>query len=219
MTRKWLTTVCLVALALPVVLTAGEKQANALTFLNSPFGDSPVLIFVATISGEPWVAWQPLSGGQCAYNKLGDSSGLTDSYILSAGSGNDEALIPGFDWEGCGYALSEVNYQGHYVDIDGGDGDDYLVAYAGGDSWLYGAAGNDILEIAGNGSSAFGDLGNDKVSSYQSNNRLLGGSGNDCLWPHGGVAAEVSCGSGSDKVITSPINASADCEVVGATSC
>jgi Ca2+-binding RTX toxin-like protein len=112
----------------------------------------------------------------------------------------------------------ETNYQLQVevfsdLDINGGDGDDYLIGGngndtidgKGGNDYLSGGLGSDYL-IGGNGNDTInGDDGNDYLSGGRGNDKLYGGNGDDYLvgvgngsystseidWLTGGLGADV----------------------------
>jgi len=90
---------------------------------------------------------------------------------VSTGNGNDQVFIG-------------VDSPASNTTANGGHGDDEItVIEAGGSNNLFGAAGNDTLQvIEGSRQFAFGGSGNDTLTSNGSYNRLNGGSGDDKLF-------------------------------------
>ncbi|WP_419756872.1 phytase [Anabaena sp. FACHB-595] len=90
---------------------------------------------------------------------------------VSTGNGNDQVFIG-------------VDSPASNTTANGGNGDDEItVIEAGGSNNLFGAAGNDTLQvIEGSRQFAFGGSGNDTLTSNGSYNRLNGGSGDDKLF-------------------------------------
>jgi Ca2+-binding RTX toxin-like protein len=92
----------------------------------------------------------------------------------------------------------------------GGAGDDTLRAYAGSDS-VRGGDGNDVLSVmlAGGDSTIYGEAGDDKFDvrySYDRGTAVLdGGSGNDTVYASVGTTASIIAtgGSGSDTYVLS----------------
>ncbi|WP_017655605.1 esterase-like activity of phytase family protein [Fortiea contorta] len=91
--------------------------------------------------------------------------------IVSTGDGNDSVFVG-------------VNGAASNTTVDGGAGNDQLtVVQAGGINNLFGAAGNDTLQVLeGSRQNFFGGSGNDTLISNGNNNRLYGGSGDDKLF-------------------------------------
>lgn len=92
--------------------------------------------------------------------------------------------------------------------LDGGSGNDNLDGGSGNDT-LRGGAGNDRLTGGPGNDKLFGNAGNDKLSGGTGNDSLNGGagkdsfnagSGNDTINSRDGVAENVNCGGGKDKV-------------------
>ncbi|WP_017655606.1 SdiA-regulated domain-containing protein [Fortiea contorta] len=91
--------------------------------------------------------------------------------VVSTGDGNDSVFVG-------------VNGAASNTTVDGGAGNDQLtVVQAGGINNLFGAAGNDTLQVLeGSRQNFFGGSGNDTLISNGNNNRLYGGSGDDKLF-------------------------------------
>ena len=142
-----------------------DGSAFGLTQISSPFGTAPVLAYVGQADvtpGPQMVVWKRLSDGACMNNAIGTDTGLNDDYDIVGGSGNDNIrIIAGEKIDNfCFFSLRSLIYNGHYLDLHGGAGNDHLTS-SNGDSWLFGDDGNDVLYFAG--------MGN-----------LFGGNGNDC---------------------------------------
>jgi serralysin len=80
--------------------------------------------------------------------------------------------------------------------VDGGNGNDTVIAYGGDDS-LAGGIGNDLLFGNTGNDTLLGEEGNDTLLSGQGNDSVSGGSGNDIL--SGGLGNDtLSGGDGND---------------------
>jgi len=103
------------------------------------------------------------------------------SVVVNAGDGNDSVALVG----------RRKNPFAVNATINGGNGDDRLLAGAGNDT-VNGGAGNDRIEGDGGNDLLNGDDGNDRIAGGRGDDSLNGGNGNDYL-----LAAD---GSGTDKV-------------------
>jgi len=149
----------------------GQPQATEIKF-GSPSSDE--------ITAEP---------GQILFT--GDGADTVDSpgnNTISTGNGDDTVFVGSNASVSTGNGNDQV-----FIGVDspasnttanGGHGDDEItVIEAGGSNNLFGAAGNDTLQvIEGSRQFAFGGSGNDTLTSNGSYNRLNGGSGDDKLF-------------------------------------
>lgn len=127
----------------------------------------------------------------------------------------------------CGVTMYPLNYNGNQLIMYGGAGVDHIHGGAGVDV-IYGGIGGDDIDEAGHGPIASwgacygedqsdflygstanssvlnGGVGNDQLyDSGGTGERLYGGSGNECcIYDHGHVFDILSCGSGSDGVVS-----------------
>jgi len=149
----------------------GQPQATEIKF-GSPSSDE--------ITAEP---------GQILFT--GDGADTVDSpgnNTISTGNGDDTVFV-GSDasvstGNGNDQIFIGVESPASNTTANGGNGDDEItVIEAGGSNNLFGAAGNDTLQvIEGSRQFAFGGSGNDTLTSNGSYNRLNGGSGDDKLF-------------------------------------
>ena len=103
------------------------------------------------------------------------------SLVVNAGDGNDSVALVGK--RKTPFAVNAT--------INGGNGDDRLLAGAGNDT-VHGGAGNDRIEGERGNDVLTGDDGNDRIAGGRGDDSLNGGNGNDYL-----LAADRS---GTDKV-------------------
>lgn len=207
MTRTALQTSLVVALTFVVYGALPDGAALARTQLYSPFGASaPVTAFVGGCSSGlcQIVVWQRNSDSACAITLIGDGGGLFDNTEINGGSGNDTLYI--MDSSNaygplCGYNLTYPIYNGYYLDLYGQGGSDDLRSHTGGDSWLFGGDGNDVVFSVGPGN-LWGGNGNDIVYARGafSAEGLFGEAGNDCLEDENAAAATIDCGPGTDNI-------------------
>ncbi|WP_414755669.1 esterase-like activity of phytase family protein [Anabaena sp. CCY 9910] len=163
----------------------GQPQATEIKF-GSPSSDE--------ITAEP---------GQILFT--GDGADTVDSpgnNNISTGNGDDTVFV-GSDasvstGNGNDQVFIGVNGPASNTTANGGNGDDEItVIEAGGSNNLFGAAGNDTLQvIEGSRQFAFGGSGNDTLTSNGSYNRLNGGSGDDKLFSN--VNDSLFGGDGDD---------------------
>ncbi|ABA24324.1 Glycerophosphoryl diester phosphodiesterase [Trichormus variabilis ATCC 29413] len=163
----------------------GQPQATEIKF-GSPSSDE--------ITAEP---------GRILFT--GDGADTVDSpgnNTISTGNGNDTVFV-GSDasvstGNGNDQVFIGVNGPTSNTTANGGNGNDEItVIEAGGSNNLFGAAGNDTLQvIEGSRQFAFGGSGNDTLTSNGSYNRLNGGSGDDKLFSN--VNDSLFGGDGDD---------------------
>ncbi|MBD2567706.1 5'-nucleotidase C-terminal domain-containing protein [Anabaena lutea FACHB-196] len=121
----------------------------------------------------------------------GDGEDLVESTsdnIIITGDGDDSVFVGSnsavFTQEGNDQVFIGQNGAAENTIVDGGADDDLIaVVEANGVNYLFGAAGEDTLQvIEGSDQVLFGGSGNDTIRSEGSNNRLYGGSGDDILY-------------------------------------
>lgn len=86
------------------------------------------------------------------------------------------------------------------LDIEGGDGDDYLQA-GGGRSRVYGQGGNDFIQLGSGLGYAEGNDGDDTIKNGKGNAVIYGNNGNDRLYARPGAASKqtyMDGGNGND---------------------
>ncbi len=101
--------------------------------------------------------------------------------------------------------------------IDAGDGNDYVNSGADGDT-ISGGAGDDVLSGDGDDDVISGDAGADDIRGRGGMDTLTGGDDDDIIRSRdGGLADDVTCGSGTDVAYTDAVDTTdVDCERVRA---
>jgi Ca2+-binding RTX toxin-like protein len=204
-----------------VMAAAGD--ASALISLSNPFPDhAAATAYIAhdQASNGEWVLWAKNATGECRTQLIGNAgTGLNDNVLVTAGPNGDYIYIvswPG-GWSWCGSTISALNYSGHTLDLNGGAGNDWLIAGTG-NTYMYGNGGNDQMENQGGaGLQMSGGSGNDVVivSGATNNGWYSAGAGNDCLLINtSSTNATMTCGDGSDYW-QGPGTRPADCEATG----
>jgi Ca2+-binding RTX toxin-like protein len=199
-----------------------------------PWGpDTPVHVYVGswTVPTSPpapviviqIAQWKRLSDGACSATQIGSSAGLNDDYVVHGTTGNDRFLVnkfPGVPF--CGKTIYPLAYNGHFLDLVGGNGDDYMVSYFG-DTWQFGEGGNDDLYFTNPTGRLDGGAGADELQyiGVSGTTELLGGSGNDCLRDTNRTSSRFDCGSGTDTRITNeyPVSGTISCELTSGPYC
>lgn len=87
--------------------------------------------------------------------------------------------------------------------VSGGEGNDTMSGEDG-DDRLDGAGGNDVLAGFAGSDSLNGDAGEDLLHGGGGGDALSGGDGNDTVRSREGVADQVVCGAGVDRVTVDP---------------
>jgi len=213
--------VCLGAFA--AVAAAMSPSAFALTFVNDPFGDASSTAYIGRHpgSGNNYIYWKNNATGACAFTYLG-AGGLNDNYSISALGGDDTVLLVQRSTTFCGAPTSPLNFNGHFMSIFGGDGNDHLIGGSG-DVYLYGQGGSDVLETSFGPVDLEGDDGNDTLVEYAggpgSNGIFEASYGNDCLAINPTATPWfMQCSNGTDQWY-SPGTMPADCEVFSSSCC
>ena len=204
-----------------LLIATAAAPAMAATQVNTPFGSAPVVAVVGSRTfPNPWpvpiIVWQRVSDGSCSVQQLGSAAGLSADYEVHGGSGNDLIVVLGENGENfCGIPLTEIVYNGHYLDIFGGSGNDRLKC-ARGDTWLFGEAGNDHLYSQNPNGAQLGGTGNDSIiyGGQSGTAALYGEDGDDCLSSEFPRAIVMDCGSGNDRwlLATQPPGGPVACE-------
>jgi Ca2+-binding RTX toxin-like protein len=195
----------LMALGALAALTTGVKTAEA-TLLQSPYGfNAAVNVTIGSSNGRQIVLWEKIGTTECTTTVLG-TTGLNDNYTIQASSMNDFVWLPAGGWGlgACGgVSGGALNYAGHYLDVDGWQGNDGIGGGAG-DTWLLGYTGNDRLETWSPIGHVLGEAGDDTLSARGSGTSqyLQGGDGNDCLQDENAAALVFDCGAGTDSRVS-----------------
>ncbi len=108
--------------------------------------------------------------------------------VIKTNGGNDKVIVE--------------NSVTNRLDIDGGDGDDYLQA-GGGRSRVYGQGGNDFIQLGSGLGYAEGNDGDDTIKNGTGNAVIYGNNGNDRLYARPGAANKqtyMDGGNGNDML-------------------
>jgi hypothetical protein len=208
--------------AAAAVMAASAAPAHALTTATNPYTNDTTALYMGYISawGGTYVIMVRLSDSSCSTSYVGGSS-LNDNVAIYGGNATDFITLArsGYPQSACGVTISSATYNGHYVDVYGQGGVDYLEGGAGSDDWLFGGAGNDNIRTYSPQGHISGDDGDDYLVSYasSSNDATLGGSGNDCLYDWSGAASTFDCGAGTDTAISPAPANRVNCERVAST--
>jgi Ca2+-binding RTX toxin-like protein len=199
-----------------IMALAWAAPARAYTVVSSPYGTQPVSARIGSytvfgVTGQV-IVWQRKSDGACNVQVIGNAAGLSDDYLVNGTPGNDRLEIQPW-WTSnsfCGRNIAPLVYGAHFIDLDGGAGDDIVVCGSKGDTFIYGSDGNDgLLSFNPNGVLS-GGPGDDSIyaDGNGSGEVVTGDAGNDCLFDFTGAAARFDGGDGTDTVSgTRPANA------------
>lgn len=172
-------------------ILGSAQSAFAVPTFVGVFGDDPsaVLVGVTTVNGRTgtYFVQRRFSDNACWFQYVSPASGLDQSWRIQLGSGGDTIWIvaPHESHTMCGRVVLPLNsYNGFFLDLFGGAGADRLIAWAPGNSAVYGEGGRDEI-IGAAFSRAYMDGGSsgDTITGVPgiTNDRLVGGSGNDFL--------------------------------------
>ena len=194
--------------ALAMVSTLGmARPASALTTITLDGASNGFVIGMA--GGTARICWRDSGGNEQLQSLRTSGTGpLNDDVVIAASGGNDGGYLvqsaghtphPSHD---CGItSWDPLQYDGHFLDIHGGDGLDVLQGAVGaGDTRLSGGNGNDILYQYSSIGHLYGDADNDELVSdasspgMGSSQVLSGSTGADCLWDVNGTSTSCDCG-------------------------
>ncbi len=204
-----------------ITFTAAPGQVNDLHVVPMDQGDG-----VRRIGFRDAVPLRP--GDHCTYLTPGDEtyvvcelptdSARPDRIDVFLGDGDDEiatsdpgvATVSGGPGDDMLHAHTAHTVRGDEGDdmvmgrvvLDGGDGDDHLMAVDG-DQWLWGGRGDDMIEAYDGDDVVYAGPGDDHVMGGEGNDLLFGGSGDDMLYGEDGDDLVVG-GSGKDTVEGGP---------------
>jgi Ca2+-binding RTX toxin-like protein len=195
--RSYRTTLSVCALACSLI--AFPQLASALD-VHNPHGATTTRAWIGYVA--PWgqyIAWQNTTTGACSWHNLGPAGGLSDNTRVFGDAAVDLIHVASSTVSFCGYTFSPLVYNGHYLDIYGNGGNDFLSSGTG-DTWIYGQGGDDWIWFSNPNGRLYGGTGNDQVMSDGTGGAesLYGESGNDCLRDANRVYNRVDCGSGYD---------------------
>src|SRR6185295_7208350 len=173
-------------------------SAPAMAYIIDPFGDASTTVYIGNSDqisgGGQFAIWKEYVTGSCYVQQIGPADGLAVSDQVMGQGGNDQMLIVGVgvvgvDW--CGVSLTPLKYNGHYLDLAGGPGNDTLLS--GGDTYMTGYSGDDFLLTWRGQTYLGGDDGNDVLNVFtsQSGGYFDGGIGNDCLGIKASSATQI----------------------------
>lgn len=126
---------------------------------------------------------QIIINGESHVFDVKDKDGKQQGLWIDTKGGNDQVII-------------DPDVRVH-VDVEGGDGDDYIQAGAG-RTRLYGGDGNDVLRLGSGLGYAAGNEGNDTIIGGTGNAVMYGNKGNDRLYAGFGPSTKQSYMDGGD---------------------
>jgi hypothetical protein len=186
------------------------REAAAVVPVGPP-SPGAFTVRVGTISNNPYAVY--IASGVCFFYDLGDSLGLDNDYEVRGGSSADNIVnISASQTISCvntgfTYTITPINYHGHFLDLNGMEGNDEVINFTSGNTYVYGFTGNDNVVNFSPGTVANGDDGDDRVYNLGSgtNDHLTGGGGTDCLFDANGAASTFDCGPEMFDLKASPV--------------
>ncbi|CUJ91692.1 Cyclolysin [Shimia thalassica] len=127
--------------------------------------------------------------------------GGPDDDLLFGPSGHGHATLNGGTGDD---TISSASLTRSYLgpmQVHGGEGDD-VIHLGGGNHWIYGDNGNDLIVGSHkffNWEHLFGGAGNDTILGQQGEDTISGGSGDDALWG-GNLSDHIYGGTGDDRL-------------------
>jgi Ca2+-binding RTX toxin-like protein len=214
------TKLLLAMMTMTAVGLASATRAEAAITVDNPFGSQRVFVIVGHTSVGPIVGFQSFATGECIVYSLGNGAGLNNDYTIRGSSGDDGMIVfGGFGGGGsggyCGFTVSALLYNGHFLDIRAGSGNDAIHCGAG-DSHCHGDGGNDGIQSYSGVGAIFGDSGRDNLTGLSAitTDSLSGGSGDDCLADPGNAHSRFDCGTQDvHDFYVSPASGRVSCEV------
>lgn len=136
----------------------------------------------------------------------GSSAAIAVAEDRTGGPGKD-------DFDGTA-AVDHYDGRGGDDRLEGKGGDDELRGGPGIDV-LSGDAGNDTVDGGGGNDTLLGGAGRDRLIGGPGKDVFIGGSGNDTISARDGVAEDITCGRGRDRVTADRADrVGRDCESV-----
>ena len=204
-----------------IQLASGSVFAATVT---DPFGNAGSTGYVNKDPSDNshWINWKNKATGACSFTFLGNG-GLSDNFNVEGSGGDDDLIVlsSSNNFSFCGFQMTGPNYNGHFLDLFGGDGGDGMFSDIG-DTWLSGNAGDDRITSGNAAASIFGGAGNDSINNGAgggSGGNTFGEDGNDCVNVNTlQTPASMSCGAGTDTWF-GPGTRPADCESTSSACC
>ena len=208
--------------AFSVAVAAWSVNVHAATTKGSPFGNAPVSVRIGSDPEGQWIGWQNQTTGECAWDWIGDTTGINDDYLVASGQGNDSLVVQTTLATFCGYPIGIPRYNGHVLDLYGYGGNDFLSSPTTLNTSIFGGEGNDWI-TSGNGIATLkGFNGDDLILASGSGfgGRYYGEAGNDCLFIKPTLApALMTCGDGTADRWSGPGTRPATCEITETHCC
>jgi hypothetical protein len=212
----------LVGAAFSVAVAVWSADAHASTIRMTPFGNAPVTAYIGSDASGQWIAWKNQTTGACAWHWIGDTTGINDNYFVAGGKGNDNLNVVTTTVTFCGFSIAAPLYNGHYVAINGIEGNDSVWSTGTSDTSLIGGLGNDWL-VSGRGNAYLqGDAGNDKIWATGSGSGGIqdGADEDDCLLiSKTSSPMQTTCGNGNNDRWSGPGTRPLDCEITDTKCC
>jgi Ca2+-binding RTX toxin-like protein len=192
------------AMTLAIAMAILPNAASAYVNHNGSSSADTMIIGVATVGGVVKVVDCKTTGGVSTLVIIDATHDRLQSALNIYGQGGNDTIFVVSGTEsgtvtGCGYTISKVPYNGFGVMLDGGNGNDTLVAGEGNDL-VYGdsngncgfgdsGAGNDNLYLRLGTDDADGCDGDDTIlaglAAFNTHASLSGDTGVDCLGTYG----------------------------------
>jgi Ca2+-binding RTX toxin-like protein len=121
-----------------------------------------------------------------------------DSMVGNQGSGNVNDLVYGHQ----GNDTITFDNSASHSTIFGGQGDDSISVFNGGQNQIYGNRGNDVINSDNDtGDRLFGGMGDDTINVSDNNaSAVYGNQGNDVIYGAGNQFTKLFGGQGNDKI-------------------
>lgn len=158
--------------------------AEAIAPIYEKWTEQAVILFGQIAPYGAYAVMRRLSDNSCAFQKIGTTSGLDDDYVFYGNSTGEYFNTLSYTVNLCGYTITPLLFNGHYLDLNPGYGDDFVRApTASGNSWSYGGPGDDTL-----------------YSSSHSSAQAKGGPGDDRIWGGPLTDTEILAGDDGDDI-------------------
>jgi Ca2+-binding RTX toxin-like protein len=216
-----MTKIRLIGAALGVAMAAMSIEARADTQLVDPFGDAASDAFIGSDAWGQWLGWRNSSTGDCSWVQLGDTTGLSDDYDIRGLGGDDYMTVLTSTAWFCGFSITSPSYNGHYVFLNGGDGNDTLWSSGTTFTWLFGIDGDDWIYSGRGDGVLLGGSGANRMwaNTSGSGGVQYGGDDDDCIWVNFmSSPAATDCGGGAD-LWSGPGSKPPTCETVDTHCC
>lgn len=205
-----------------IAAVAWSADALAVDY-TTPFGPHPVVARIGSDAWGQWIGWQDVTTNECAWDLIGDTSGIWESTVIHGSSGPDAIFVQDSTVTFCDWPIGPPSFNGYYIQLLGNAGNDMLWSPTTFKTHFLGGAGDDWINSGYASAEIYGDDGDDVIHKTGSGfgGEQHGDAGNDCLSIDPALSPLPTwdvCGDGTD-LWSGPATRPSDCEYTDTTCC